>query len=212
MVDYSSYMTAAFSTGISFVAPFFWALVVILAGIFLGKIVRNLTREILLKIKIKDFLASLGISSKLLGIDIVDATAVFLEFYTYFYFLLQALLLLNLSALGGFVNELKDFALDIFEAFVIALIGFSIGNGIKARVEDSLKNTFVAEVVKWIIYYLTAILALATVYPEAAALLKLIFFVALAGIGAGIALGIGIALGLGARDVVAELIRERVKK
>lgn len=187
------------------------ALAILLAGIIAGKIVGTLVRRLLEALKIREGIESIGAEPTFIGIDLVELAKIFSEWYTYLYFLLAALLALEVPALATFIDEIKSLSVLVAEAIIITYAGIQIAKYLKKNLELYSKYPLVGAVVYYFLIYLTAILALTAIYPTAAQLLNYLLLVVVASAGLGIGLGAAIAIGFGTKDLVAETARNYVK-
>ena len=80
------------------------ALVVLLAGIIAGKLLGLITKRFLNALKLRESIESLGMDSTFLGIDLVELARIFVEWYTYLYFVIAALMALQIPSLAAFIE------------------------------------------------------------------------------------------------------------
>ncbi|MBR9680904.1 MAG: hypothetical protein GOU98_03720 [Candidatus Altiarchaeota archaeon] len=182
------------------------ALAILIAGIIAGKIIGLLVKRVLHGLKIREGIENLGADSTLVGIDLVELTRIFAEWYTYLYFLLAALFALEVPALASFINEIKTLSVLVVEAIIITYIGIQAASYVKRNLELYSRYPLIGAVVYYFLIYLTAILALTVIYPQAAQLLNYLLLVVVASAGLGIGLGAAIAIGFGTKDLVAETV------
>ncbi|MBR9689778.1 MAG: hypothetical protein GOV01_02705 [Candidatus Altiarchaeota archaeon] len=187
------------------------ALAILLAGIVAGKIMGLLVKRLLGAIKIKEGVENLGIDPTFLGIDLIELTRIFTEWYTYMYFLLAALYALEVPSLALFINEIKLLSVLVVEAIIITYIGLQASAYVKRNLELYSKYPLIGMVTYYFMVYLTMILALSAIYPQAAQMLNYLLLVVVASAGLGIGLGSAIAIGLGTKDLVAQTVGGYVK-
>ena len=187
------------------------ALAILLAGIIAGKIVGALVLRLLKALKLREGIESIGAEPTFIGIDLVELAKIFSEWYTYLYFLLAALLALEVPALATFIDEIKSLSVLVAEAIIITYAGIQIAKYLKKNLELYSKYPLVGAVVYYFLIYLTAILALTAIYPTAAQLMNYLLLVVVASAGLGIGLGAAIAIGFGTKDLVAETARSYIK-
>lgn len=180
------------------------ALAILLAGIIAGKIVGALVKRLLEALKLREGIENIGAEPTFLGIDLVELAKIFSEWYTYLYFLLAALLALDVPALATFIDEIKSLSVLVVEAIVITYAGIQIARYLKKNLELYSKYPLVGAVVYYFLLYLTAILALTVIYPSAAQMMNYLLLVVVASAGLGIGLGAAIAIGFGTKDLVAD--------
>ncbi len=201
-----------FSLGANLVS----ALVLLLAGILAGKIVGMFIKRFLEALKIREGIENIGVEATFLGIDLVELTRIFAEWYTYLYFLLAALVALNVPSLATFIEEIKTFSLLIVEAIIVTYLGLQIASYVKRNLELYSKYPLISAITYYFLLYLTAIMSLTVVYPQAAMLMNYLLLVVVASAGVGIGVGAAIAIGLGTKDLVADTVgiyfRGNIKK
>jgi len=187
-------------------------LLVLLAGIIAGKVVGVITRKVLEAIKVREGLEAINAEPTFLGMDIVDMISLFARWYTYLYFIIAALMLLNIPELAVFIEEVKALTVVVVEAIIVLYIGVQVANYVKRSLELYSKSPLIAIISYYFVLYLAAIFALTALYPKAAELLNYILLIIVGSLGFGLALGIGIAVGLGTKDLVAKVVSSYVKK
>jgi hypothetical protein len=182
------------------------ALVLLLVGIVAGKLVGLIVKKLLEAIRIREGIENIGGDSTFLGIDLVEFTRIFAEWYTYLYFLLAAVTALSIPSLGMFIEEIKSFGLLVLEAIIITYLGLQVAGYVRKSLELYSKHPTIGVVSHYFLIYLTAILALTVVYPQAAQLLNYLLLILVASAGVGIGVGVAIAIGLGSKDIVAKTL------
>lgn len=199
-------------TGTVLLTELVTALIILLAGIVAGKIVGMLVQKLLDAVKLRDAVENLGLESTFLGMDLVDLSRIFSEWYTYLYFLLAALDVLAVPSLMAFIDEIKYVSVLVIEAIIITYVGLQGARYVRKNLELYSKYPLLGMVVYYFLVYLTAILALTVIYPQAAQLLNYLLLVIVASAGLGIGLGAAIAIGLGTKDLVADTVKDYVKQ
>ena len=184
----------------------------LLAGILVGKLLGWAVKKILHAFKLKEALASINAEPSFLGIDLVELIKIFVEWYTYLYFIMAALLAMNVSALAAFIEEIKGMSVLLIEAVVVAYIGLQIANYIRKGLKKHSKSPYLSDLVYYVVVYLTIVLALTSVYPQAASMLNYLLMVLVASAGLGLSVGFGISLGLGTKEVVSKVAKKYVRK
>ena len=183
------------------------AVVLLLAGILAGKIVGLLVKRFLMALKLREGMENLGIESTFLGIDLVELTRIFSEWYTYLYFILAALMALNVPSLAAFIEEIKVFSLLIVQAIIVTYLGLQIAGYIKRNLELYSKYPLISAVTYYFLLYLTMTMSLTVIYPQAALLLNYLLLVVVASAGIGIGVGAAIAIGLGTKGLVEDTVK-----
>ena len=186
--------------------------ILLLAGIVVGKILGAFVKKLLQAFKLKEALASIKAEPSFLGIDLVELIKLFVEWYTYLYFIMAALLAMNVASLAAFIDEIKSMGVLLVEAVVVAYFGLQVANYLRRGLKKHSKSAYLADIVYYVVIYLTLILALTSVYPQAANLLNYLLMILVASIGLGLSLGLGISLGLGTKEIVGKVARKYVRK
>ncbi|MBR9679603.1 MAG: hypothetical protein GOU99_00970 [Candidatus Altiarchaeota archaeon] len=189
------------------------ALVLLLAGIIAGKILGRIVETTLKKIKFRETLESLKMEPTFIGLDIVGLAKLFVQWYTYLFFILAAFQLLDIPALELFIQEIQAFLPPIIEAILIAYIGIQVAGYVKSGLVKATmpQKKLIATITYYFMIYLTMVLSLTAIYPSGAELLNYLFMVLIASAGFGLSLGMGIAVGLGTKDIVAGSVKKYVK-
>ena len=188
------------------------ALIILLAGIITGKLVGALTKKLLEAVRVREAIEAMEAEPTFLGIDLVDLISLFAKWYTYLYFIIAALMSLNIPEIAVFIEEIKALSVVVVEAVIVLYIGIQIANYVKRNLELYSKSPLFAAISYYFILYISAVLALTALYPRAAELLNYILLITVGSLGLGLALGIGIAIGLGTKDAVARMVGRYVKK
>ncbi|HDR53172.1 MAG TPA: hypothetical protein ENN60_00640 [archaeon] len=187
------------------------ALGLLLGGILAGKLLGFVVKKLLKAFKLKEALASINAEPAFLGIDLVELIKLFTEWYTYLYFIMAAMMVLEVPALAAFIDEIKALAVLLVEAVVVAYIGLQVAGFLRKGLKTYSKSSHLGDIVYYVAIYLTIILALTSVYPQAASLLNYLLLVLVASAGLGLSLGLGISLGLGTKELVSKVARKYVK-
>lgn len=187
-------------------------LVLLLSGIVVGKILGAVVKKLLEAFKLREALSSIDAEPAFLGIDVVELVKIFTEWYTYLYFIMAALLALEVPALAAFIEEIKGMSVLLVEAVVVAYVGLQIARYIRRGLNKHSKAPYLGDITYYVIVYLTVILALTSVYPQAASLLNYLLMILVASAGLGLSLGLGIALGLGTKEIVSKVAKKYVRK
>jgi hypothetical protein len=209
---YEVFQTFFAEAGATLLTELLTALIILLAGIVAGKIVGMLVRKLLNAAKLREAVENLGLESTFLGMDLVDLGRIFAEWYTYLYFLLAALEVLAVPSLAAFIDDIKYLSVLVIEAIIITYVGIQAASYVRKNLELYSKYPLVGMLVYYFLVYLTAIMALTVIYPQAAQLLNYLLLVVVASAGLGIGLGSAIAIGLGTKDLVEDTVSDYVKK
>lgn len=187
-------------------------LLLLLAGILAGKILGAFVKKAFNAFKLKDALASINAEPTFLGIDLADGVKLFVEWYTYLYFLMEAMLVMSVPALATFIEEIKTLSVFFVKALLVAYVGLQLANHLRNGLRKHSKTPQLADLVYYIVLYLTMILALTSVYPQAANLMNYLLLILVASVGLGLSLGLGISLGLGTKDVIGKVAKRYIAK
>jgi hypothetical protein len=181
-------------------------IVLIIAGLVIGGVLRYLARKIILKYKIDDKLLKDGRYVIRLGVIIPTVIA----WATYLLFIEAAVDLLGLPVLSDALKVIVSWIPELVEILVIVLAGYLIAEYARIQIKRTKLeySDEIGTILFFMIIYITVALSLPLVGVNPA-LLNNILLVAVGSLGLGLAL----ALGLGLKDTVADIAKKyRIKK
>lgn len=182
-----------------------FAILTLLIGLGVGKLIGRIVREILLRSKIDKWTTE----REKLPFRLYNIFDIIVRWLIYLVAIQQAAVFLGIVAVTTFVNSVIGFIPKLIGAAVIVIVGYVLAAYIKDRIIAT--KTLYADIVGKVIFFLLLYLSIALALPYVGidpTLINWILLVMIASIG----LGIAIALGLGLKDVVAESARRYAKK
>lgn len=203
------------SAVIGFIPRFLSGLLVILVGILVASVVKQIILAISKALKVDSYLNRYGVPSLRTNYTWSHILAEIARWFVIIVFLIPTADIWGLSRIGTLLNQLLLYLPNVFVAVVIALVGFVLARlahdvilaSVKGVTKESAET--VASVSQWAINVFV-ILAVLSQLGVAADLIRILF----TGIVAMLALAGGIAFGLGgqrnAEDVLNE-VRKRLK-
>ncbi len=189
------------------------ALIILLVGVFIGKILGGLVRKILELIKLEDALHKMGAEPTFMGFKITEIAEVFVKWYVYLYAIAATFTALSIPELAQFIDEIRALFPPLAKAMIIAYLGYLVAESIKKGISKSVlpQGKVAGLIIYYFVLYLTAILAFSAIYPPAATILNYLLIITVGAIGMGLALGIGLAIGLGGKSAVEHIIKKHLK-
>lgn len=188
------------------------AILVLIIGIILAAIIRKLLKAIIKKAKIKKKIADSPVGTALGDYSI---TSVFIDLF-YIYLLLivvqQSVSFLKLNIVSYYVGQIANLFPDFVYGVIIIVVGFVIGEYVKYYLKRSsiLFKDWIASASKFFIVFFFLIMAFPHFKLDPTIIMNA-FNVFLIAFAFAIALGFGLAIGLGAKDTVAEIMKNKRK-
>ncbi len=181
------------------------ALVILVIGYALGKLLGRIVREILTKLRVDEFFSE----EKYFNVKPTHIGALITRWTIYLVFIKQATEILEVQAISDFVTGAYSFILQVVAAVVTILIGYGLGAYLKDKIITSktIYSDITGKLVFGIVLYLSVAIGLKFIKGVNTQILDYILLVILGSVGVGVA----VALGFGLKDVVAEMAREWLK-
>ncbi|QHJ10276.1 hypothetical protein FX988_00488 [Paraglaciecola mesophila] len=207
----SGSLTALFEEVAGFLPSLFAALVILLVGYFVSRLLRFAVSSILKKVGVDKLAQATGIDQQLSkfgkNVGVSSTLAVLVFWITFLVFIVTAADSLGLSQLGETMDQFLRFIPKIIAATLILLFGLAAANLIKNAVYNAAKAAEFdfARPLSKAAYGLVAILTLSLTINQLdidTVLLDTIIAIALATLGVGTA----ISLGLGSREASQNII------
>ncbi len=179
---------------VSFVPNLIGALLLLVIGYVLGKIIGAVIEKACIGVKINTYLKCKGFKlSKLFKIAG--------SWIIYLVFIQSAVAILDIPTLGLFINSIVYFIPMAVGAAIIVVVGYILGGFFEDQISssDGKYNTLVGKIVNFFTIYVSIALAL-PILGVNPTLVNNILLVIIASVGLGFAL----ATGLGLKDVVAK--------
>ncbi len=187
---------------VSYAPKLFRAALVLVAGYFAGKIVENVSRNILLRFKFESYLRDKSNLSAAFIFSVIFKWAV------YVYFLQYAAQIAEIGALTAILDKVISIIPGVIGATAVLLGSYAIGIYVKdemLRTKELYANVFGKLVFFFILY-----VGIATALELLKIPTTLINNIFLLFVGA-VAVGLAIAIGLGLKDIVAEAAENYLK-
>lgn len=200
---------------VSFVPRFIAGLLILLIGIVIGSIVKQIILTGAKSLKVDEYLKRYGVPELRTNYTWTNILAEIARWFVIIVFLIPTADVWGLPRIGSLLNELLLYLPNVFVAVVIALVGFVLArlahDVILASVKGITKESaeMVASASQWAIN-IFVILAVLNQLGVASDLIRILF----TGLVAMIALAGGIAFGLGGQKNAEDIldgIRKRLK-
>jgi len=190
---------------VSYIPNIITAVLLLLIGWIIGKILGMVTKEILKRLK-ADMYFKFG-----RGIEISKIFGLIVSWIIYLAFIQAAVSkeILGVPSLELFVGQILGFIPGVLEAMIIILVGYILAKYVQGQViaTKAEYSKFIGQVIFFFTIIITVALALPFVGIDPS-LINNIIVILVGSIGIGIA----IALGLGLKDTVANLAKKYIKK
>jgi hypothetical protein len=192
------------------------AILLLIIGLFMGWLTRNILSRLLMILKIDEFSERHGINNILIKGGIKDNPSSlagrFTGWLVFFIFLIISLSSLNVPAIERLLERFFLYLPNLFVAIIILLIGYLLSDfsgraALIASVNTGLKASgLIGRSVKLTIFLLAATMAL-----EQLGIGRETIIIAFAIVFGGIVLALSIAFGLGGRDIAKEYLEKKLK-
>lgn len=200
---------------VAFVPKFILGLVIILIGIIIASILKQVVLELSKALRVETFLKKYGVPEAKDEFSWTSILAEIVRWFVIILFLLPTADVWGLPRIDTVLNQVLLYLPNVFVAVVIAMIGFVFARIAHDLILASAKGLSpetartVASITRWAIGVFV-ILAVLNQLGVAADLIKILFtgFVAMLAIAGGIAFGLG---GQNSAREVVEDIRKRLK-
>lgn len=189
------------------------ALLILLVGIFLGKVLGKIVKKMIEILKIEETLKSMGTEPTIFGFPLSEIAEIFVKWYVYLYAIAATFTALSVPELASFIDEIRALLPPLGKAVIIAYIGYLIAEYVKKGISKTVlpQGKIAGLIIYYFVLYLTAILALSAIYPPAATILNYLLLITVGALGLGMAIGIGLAIGLGAKGAVEQMVKKHMK-
>lgn len=200
---------------VDFIPKFVAGLIVLLIGIIVASIIKQLLIGIFKALKVEKFLRKYGVPELKDEFSWTNILSELVRWFTIVLFLIPTAEVWGLPRITSVLNEVLLYLPNVFVAAIIALIGFVFARLTHDVILVSVKNvdprtaSTIASVARWAIN-IFVILAVLTQLGVAADLVRILFtgFVAMLAIAGGIAFGLG---GQGSAKEVLDELKKKFK-
>ena len=195
------------------VPALFGALVIVLLGWLLAKILRAALVKLLVAVRLEKFSARSGLSKFLSRGDIkhslADILGTVLFWIVLLFFIDLAADVLEFTLLQNLINSIISFIPKLVIAVLIVIIGLLVSSFFKGMVKVAASNYALAqrELLSTIVQYFVLFFAVAIALEQLGVATQILVNSVLIIIGA-IAFGFALAFGLGSRDVAGKIVNK----
>jgi len=176
------------------------AIIILIVGFVIGKLIGAAVEEILLKARIDQY-----VRSKRTEIKLSHIFAVILKWVIYLVFLQQASYTLAIPIISTFLGEIIAFLPGVIQAIITVGVGYALARYIEGLVRDS--EVAYSGISSKVFFFFILYLAIALALPNVGINATLVNSILLIIVGAG-GLGGAIAVGLGARETVGSILKK----
>jgi hypothetical protein len=220
MPDITSTLTASFNSAfyavVNFIPKFLAGAIIILIGIIVASIVKQVVLSVFRALKVEEYLKKYGVPEMKNDFTWTNILAEITRWFIIIVFLIPTAEVWGLPRIITVLNDFLNYLPNVFVAAVIAMVGFVFSRlshdvilASARGVDEQTANT-IASVVRWAINVFV-ILAVLSQLGVATDLIRILF----TGLVAMLALAGGIAFGLGGQKTAADVVeglRKRLNK
>ena len=217
MPDITSTLTASFNSAfygvVNFIPKFLAGLIILLIGIIIASIVKQIIVSLFKTIKLEALLKRYGVPQMQQEFTWTNIMSEIVRWFIIIVFLIPTADVWGLPRIITVLNEFLTYIPNVFVAAVIAMVGFVFArlshDIVLASIKgvDSQTATTIASVAKWSINVFV-ILAVLSQLGVATDLIRILF----TGLVAGLAIAGGIAFGLGGQGTAKDIVEGLRKK
>lgn len=179
------------------------SMILLVIGWAIGTIIGRIAKEIMVRIKLDQYLLKRGHLIKL-----SDIFPLIIQWIIYLVFIQAAVEALGLVALTEFVGMVVNFIPGLLGAIIVVIVGYALAGYVQNEVEKSkiTYSNIMAKLIFWLMIYVSFAIALPLVGIDATAI-NYLLLISVGSIGVGLA----IAIGLGLKDVIAIIAKKKLK-
>lgn len=206
-----------FNKSVELIPGILVALVMLFLGLFLSRWTSTLVRKLLNAVKLDTWTSKIGVNEILTRIGFGKSPTYVIAFVVSWAVMITFIMIaadsLGLSTIKTLLYNLLAFIPKLFVCIVILFAGLLFGRFAEKVVCNSAQannirgGVFFSKVVNIVVVVFTILLALEQININFA-LINYVILIMLTSMG----LGLAIAFGLGAKDIVADFLRENLKK
>ncbi len=180
------------------------AIIIVLVGFVVGKLVGTALEEILMRTKVDDY-----IKVRRAEFKISHIFTLVVKWAIYLVFIQQAAAALQIGVISAFVGEVVGFIPNVLTAMVVVAAGYAVAKYIEELVSDS--DFVYAHLMSRVFFFMIIYISIALALPKVGLDAMLVNSILLIVVGS-VGLGFAIALGLGLKDHVAEMAEGQMRK
>jgi uncharacterized membrane protein len=180
-------------------------LIILLVGFIIGKIAGKVVKEILIRIKIDNYISE----KEKFSIKISELGSLLTKWSVYIWFIQLGVSALGIIEITQLVMSAVEFLFGAVAAVIIILVGYIFACFVKDKVVHS--KTFYGDIIGNLIFFLIVYVSVALALPFVnidPTLVNWLLIVIVASLG----LGFAIAIGLGLKEVISEAARGYSRK
>ena len=206
-----------FNKSVELIPGIIVALVMLFLGLFLSRWTSTIVRKLLNAIKLDMWTSKIGVNEILTRIGFGKSPTYVIAFVLSWAVMITFIMIaadsLGLSTIRTLLYNLLAFIPKLFACIVILFAGLLFGRFVENVVQNSAKannirgGIFFSKIINAVVVIFAILLALEQININFA-LINDVILILLASMG----LGLAIAFGLGAKDVVADFLKESLKK
>lgn len=188
------------------------AIVLIVIGWLVGKIVGGAFSKLLKKVKLDYWVKKEKLSQALWGKEISSVLGSLIKWYIVIVFLGAAASLIQLQPLADFVSSVIHYLPALFGAIVVVIIGLVVGEYLKKSIRKTEMpyNEWVSRLVKFLVVYFTIVIGLQTAGFKVDILVDA-FRIGFATFAITIAIIVGISFGLALKEDAKKIVKKLEK-
>lgn len=208
-------LTSAFQTLVTYVPSIIGALIILLVGWIIARIVRAVITRVLRRMKVDERLKSeegggylerfspQGSPSRLI------ATVVYVVLM--FFVLAAAIGALRIPAMTGFMNQVLGYLPNVIAALLIFLVAAALASGISSLVQRTMGDSLLGRITRAAAPTLIMAIAVFMILTQLGIARVIVIATYVALIGA-LALGTALAFGLGGREAASDMINSAYRR
>jgi hypothetical protein len=209
----------AIGTMIEWLPAIIAAVIILIIGWFAGRIGGKIVSKVLDKLGVDEAVDKtiIGDTIKKSGMTTVGFFDGLVRWFVYIIFIMAAINVLNIPTLTAFLHQLVLYIPHLIAGIIVLVVGLILVNIVMTWIGEQLTARevsfadIITPVLKALFSLVVIVLALDQLLIDTTIIYT--FLVPLAwGLAAGLAIALGISLGWGLKDVVAEYIKEKLKK
>ncbi|NQE46493.1 hypothetical protein C5S31_10770 [ANME-1 cluster archaeon GoMg2] len=209
----------AIGTMVVYIPNIIGAIIILIVGLFAGRILGKVVSRILDKVGVDDAVdkTAIGDTIKKSGITTVGFFDALIRWFIYLIFVMAAVNVLNIPMFSSLMQQVVLYIPHLILGVIVLVVGLILADFVMDQIGEQLTAKEVdfadtiTSVIRAIFYLVVIVFALDQLLIETTVIYT--FLVPLAwGIAAGIAIAMGIALGWGLKDVAAEYAKEKLKE